>query len=139
MKRDGPSIDPCGIPSIYRPVMSSLPRQRLSGSFRRGNFWSSCVPYPGCHTGVSCGRGGCSWLSKGLAKSMMSTSVWRPSWRFLVRSSINSITCGSQDLFLRKTCCSWYRMPLSSPCRIMLLANTCSIILQQTEVGETGW
>jgi hypothetical protein len=35
--------------------MSSLPRQRLSGSFRRANFWSSCLPYPGYHTGVSCG------------------------------------------------------------------------------------
>jgi hypothetical protein len=30
-------------------------------------------------------------------------------------------------------------MPLSSPCRIMLLANTCSIILQQTEVSETEY
>jgi hypothetical protein len=27
----------------------------------------------------------------------------KPSWRFLMRSSINSISCVSQDLFLRKT------------------------------------
>jgi hypothetical protein len=46
--------------------------------------------------------------------------------------------CLTQDMFLRKLCCSWYRMSLSSPCSIMFLANTCSIILQQTEVSETG-
>jgi hypothetical protein len=34
--------------------------------------------------------------------------------------------------------CSGYRIVFSSPCFMILLANICSIILQQTDVKDIG-
>jgi hypothetical protein len=43
-----------------------------------------------------------------------------------------------QKSLFRNLCCSGYRILLSSPCFMILLANICSIILQQTDVKNIG-
>ena len=49
---------------------------------------------------------------------------------------MNSMSWVSHDLDLRKPCCRRYRILLSSPWSMILLATICSIILQQTLVSD---
>ena len=76
-------------------------------------------------------------LSKALAKSSMRISVCWPSCKFLEMSSTNSMSCVSQEWPFRNPC-SGYRILFSSPCFMILLANICSIVLQQTDVKDIG-
>ena len=56
----------------------------------------------------------------------------------LALSSTNSMSCVSQEQPFRNPCCSGYRILFSSPRFMILLANICSIILQQTDVKDIG-
>jgi hypothetical protein len=51
--------------------------------------------------------------------------------KFLEMSSTNSMSCVSQERLFRNPCCSGYRILFSTPCFMILLANICSITLQQ--------
>ncbi len=68
----------------------------------------------------------------------MKISVWPPFCVVLAMSATNLSSCVSQDLILRNSCCSWYRILYVSVCLMMLLVMMCSSNLQEIHVSEIG-
>jgi hypothetical protein len=64
--------------------------------------------------------------------------VYKKGQKTLAENSTNSMSCVSQEWPFRNPCCSGYRMLFSSPCFMILLANICSIVLQQGSVLGPG-
>ena len=77
-------------------------------------------------------------LIKSFGKSIMRQSVCFPWSRFLVTSSINSISCDSQDNPLWNPCWSGYMMFCVFAWDIIWLVMICSMSLHETQVRDTG-
>ena len=130
-----PRTVPCGTPDVTLAVLDLSPSMVTC--------WSRCVSHASSHDRMFpfmpydssfFSRRLCGTVSKALLKSNMSISTCWLLSRFLAMSSVVMTSCDLHDrLFLKRT-----RMLCLSRWFIICLNMTCSMILQGTDVNDTG-
>ena len=135
----GPSTVPCGTPDVTLAVLDLSPSMVTC--------CSRCVSHASSHDRMFpfmpydssfFSRRLCGTVSKALLKSNMSISTWWLLSRFLALSSVVMTSCYSHDRLFLKPCWKSTSMLCLSRWFIICLNMTCSMILQGTDVNDTG-